>query len=214
MFQLHPSLSFCEADGRHVFLDLEGDRYFFLHGDLAQAWRALLGGEASTSQLEAVKSRNLVVDSGGSSLAPCSAEIAQESLLDDPLHRTPWLGAIGHVLSVARTRRSLRQRGLAKATRRYIQLKGNVARKRVMKDELGTIAATFARLDLLVTTIDQCLPRSLALANHLARLGYWPELVFAVRPTPFRAHCWVECEGFLMNDRHDRVRLYQPIRRL
>lgn len=214
---LHPSLSFCEVQGSHIFLDIERDRYFSLSPSLGASFRALYqGASASPNAVDALKAMAIVVaDASGSPLAPCAPHIATESLIDRP----PLLRAFGPmpglIWSLARTRTRLRRRGLNRLLR---ELSGTRRAAPKVVDNadarLHRIADAFERLALLATTHDQCLVRSFALARYLAREGLGPELVFAVRLSPFKAHCWVECRGFLVNDRIERVHHFMPIPRL
>ena len=213
---LHPPLSFCEVQGRYVFLDLARDRYFCLGGALDCAWRALLANAAKASEIEMLSARGLIAEDAKPAGEPCSTRIAQTSLLEGPsdyptsLRRLLSLG-----WSVIKTRRRLRQKGLGAAVDALQRTKSK-SRPRDHGDRtaLAAIATDFARLDLLTTAHNRCLPRSLALAAFLARRGYWPELVLGVRLGPFRAHCWVECGNAVVNDRLERIRHYTPIRRL
>lgn len=217
---LHPALSYCEIDGRFVFLDLAGDRYFSLEGELAEALRAAAAGRAAESQVDRLRLQGILVDEGGGPIAPCAHGPCTASLLDQaPNSISPWRPG-WHALTTIQTRRRLRREGLARTAERFAR------RKKELRDRpapiaepaaiaaIAAIAADFSRLDLFVTTHDQCLPRSLALGFHLLARGFAPSLVFGVRLGPFRAHCWLECGDRLVNDRYERVRHYRAIRRL
>lgn len=215
MVQLHPSLSFCEVGDRHVFLDLPGDRYFGLADDLEESWRAALRGDATPPQIAMLTRRELVVPSGGAPLQPCPASIPARSALDLPVGERSWTRAFSHLVAVNNMRRRLRRESLAHVVGALVQAKsGGSSRPRTKPSDLAAAAADFARLSLMTTTLDQCLSRSLAVGFHLARTGFEPVLVFGVRLGSFSAHCWIECEGLLINDRFERVGTYQPIRRL
>lgn len=58
---------------------------------------------------------------------------------------------------------------------------------------------------------DACFFRSLLLVGFLCRYGIAPDWTFGVRVSPFRAHCWVSCDGFLLNEDPDVAAGYQPI---
>jgi hypothetical protein len=211
--QLHPDLSFCRIDDRFLFLDLAQDRYFSLGSELGAVFAAMIDGSATPADCAALAQRGLVVASDGTPLAPCPGPAAQRSLLDSPLPSPP----IGLVLDLAwrfaQARTALHRRGLpAMATRLAAERR---PRTRADADVplLASLAA-YERLCLLGGAHDLCLPRALALAIHLARRGFRAEVVFGVQLRPFSAHCWVECDDKLVNDRFDRVRLYTPIRRL
>lgn len=214
MHHLHPSLSFCEVGDKFVFLDLPGDRYFCLDGDLDLNWRAVLSGNANADQIAALKRRDLLVDAGGVPLEPCPSFIPMRSAMDVPVLGRSLVRAARHVLAVARMRRRLRRERLADIVGSFIRAKNGQQGSKRHRADLAIAASDFARLATFTTTLDQCLSRSLAVGFHLARNGFEPSLVFGVRLGSFSAHCWIECQSLLVNDRFDRVGTYQPIRRL
>ena len=78
-------------------------------------------------------------------------------------------------------------------------------------DGIGRVAAAFARADRYLSPLDQCLPRSLALAEALAGLRLAGRLVVGVRLRPFLAHSWVQTDRVVLNDRPDIVRTFVPL---
>lgn len=210
---LHPSLSFCELRGRHVFLDLPGDRYFCLAGELEACWQATLRDEAGPAELSALLSGGILVQTGGAPLLACPTKISQKTALRSAPPSSLLRGLLRY-LAVRNMRHRLRQEPLGQISDELVHTRMTYRPGRSRRRSLAVIAADFARLDLVTTTLNQCLPRSLALAFHLIRSGYRPELVFAVRLGPFHAHCWVECDGLLINDHYERVCDYRPIRRI
>jgi hypothetical protein len=214
VLQLHPSLSYCDVSDRHVFLDLPGDRYFCLDGELDADWRAALRGQATLVQTDRLIARGIVVRAGGTQLAPCPAEIPKLSALDSDATSRSWARAVGGTLGAAWLRRRLQRERLEQVINAFVEAKAGGGRGHRSSADIADIAADFSRLDLFLTTLHQCLSRSLAVGFHLAHRGYRPDLVLAVRLGPFHAHCWIECDGMLVNDRYERVRDFQPIRRL
>lgn len=211
---LHPNLSFCRIGDRFVFLDLAQDRYFCLGGALGDAFAAMLDGSASPAGREALAQRSLVVARHGALLAPCPATTAQGSLLDAPLVRPPIGLTLDLAWRFARTRAYLRGRGLAALARKLAAARARRPPDNTDDERLLASVAAYERLCLLGGAHDLCLPRALALALHLADRAFGAEVVLGVQLRPFSAHCWVECNRKLVNDRFDRVRLYTPIRRL
>lgn len=61
------------------------------------------------------------------------------------------------------------------------------------------------------TARDACMFDSLVLVNFLARFGLFPNWVFGVQDTPFRAHCWVQAERAVFNDTTLHVAEFTPI---
>lgn len=57
-----------------------------------------------------------------------------------------------------------------------------------------------------------CLVDSLALMRFLGPLAAGTTLIFGVKLEPFSAHCWVQLERLLLNDRSDYVERFAPVR--
>lgn len=57
-----------------------------------------------------------------------------------------------------------------------------------------------------------CLTDSLALIRFLGPLAVGTTLIFGVKLEPFAAHCWVQFESLLLNDRSDYVERFAPVR--
>jgi hypothetical protein len=212
--QLHPAISFCAVEERHVFLDLDHDRYFCLGAELEAVWRAFLGGASGPAGAERLAQRGLVVAGHGRAPAACRQTIAETSLLDEPATPPSPARMLALAWELMRMRRALRRQGLGGPAATLGAIRRGETGRCADRSELTAIARDFERLGLILSAHDLCLPRSLALGLHLARSGFAPEVVLGVRLGPFRAHCWVECAGVLVNDRFERVRHYTPIRRL
>ena len=57
-----------------------------------------------------------------------------------------------------------------------------------------------------------CLVDSLALMRFLGPLAVGTTLIFGVKLEPFAAHCWVQFDSLLLNDRSDYVERFVPVR--
>lgn len=78
-----------------------------------------------------------------------------------------------------------------------------------------TLIAVFRRCrPFLYSPRERCLFDSLALITFLQRYGIRPQWVFAVTTNPFGAHCWVEYEGYVLNDTPVHIKSYMPIMRV
>lgn len=215
-FALRSGLSYCHVAGRTVFLDVENDRFFCL-GDAAQATIAAL--EASVSCPNGVAEaaarlagKGLLVERpGANAVAPCtSPQIAQSSLLDRELSPPRWRIAEA-MAGLISARSALKLLGLRRVVRRLERRKQapSAPADPQLVDDTG---AAFHHAALVMTPLDQCVPRSLALANGLVARGAWPEMVIGVRLHPFAAHAWVQLGTDLLNERADVVREFTPVR--
>lgn len=211
---LRQGVSFCEASDRLVFLDIRTDRYFALRPEAETAFRRLAEGTIRTAEspeLRHLLHRGFLVEAAVSPPRPCIPPPApHSSVLDGELPKVPVRALVCAASALARTRLQLRTRGLASVLR---SVSASKARKRrtPSPDTPERVAASFEHSALLTRSHDQCLIRSAAAAIRLASLGAAAELVIGVRVRPFAAHCWIQMNDRLMNDRRDVVRAYTPI---
>jgi len=236
---LKTNISFCDVEGQLVFLDIEADRYFGLSPAAEQSFRGLLAAPASpapASHAPAAPEPALPdpasPDSASSVMAlighaqmlemdapaapmPCPARASgRESLLDRleaSGHRSSAAATIAASLHISSIRAQLRLRSLSSIFARLRRSKSAVRNWRHAPDEALAIIAAFVASARVLRSHDQCLPRSLALAHAFIRTGLRADLFLAVRLRPFAAHCWVEHDGVIANDRAAHVDSYQPI---
>jgi len=213
---LRPGLSFCEASGHLVFLDIEADRYFSLARSAETSFRSLLRGSSGPALDrpvdEFLESGILVDGPDGLPLAPCPRPApVRAALLDRPLRRAPSLAVALALSSFLRARFHLRLAGFATVLNSVTRRKLGPRREASDPAVIEAAAAAFHQCALLVRSHDQCLARSVALANWLAARGEEADLVIGVRVRPFAAHAWVQKDDLLLNESCDGVRGYTPI---
>ncbi|HSI16266.1 MAG TPA: lasso peptide biosynthesis B2 protein [Sphingomonas sp.] len=216
-FRLRAGLSFCLVAGKPIFLDTIEDRYFSLSASSEQSFLALIAGDRGPAILEGVarlaNDRLLEHTSGDARPLPClSPPVARASLLDAP--RPPLdplaLATAGIELAwvTAMLRRGRLHALIEGVKRRKARLVStNPQSGRAMR----VAAAAFARTRYWSSPHDRCLARSIAIARRLIATGCGPDLIIAVQVQPFRAHCWVQHQGLLVNDRFDTVEPFTPI---
>ena len=154
------------------------------------------GGHRHSQPIEVPTPQSALVDIGGISMP----EIRLRDILQfcstvlwalNTLHRHD----VRHVVQRIRLRDLHRQRGSA----------FDFAKAR-------TFISVFNRLRPFVfNRRDACLLYSLALREFLARNGVPVALVFGVQMGPFRAHCWLQHEGLVLNDTPHMVACFTPI---
>ncbi|KEZ21065.1 hypothetical protein CP98_00514 [Sphingobium yanoikuyae] len=226
---LKPHISFCDVEGQLVFLDIEADRYFGLSPAAEQSFRGLLADPASPDPafpalaspdpvspvMALIGHAQLLEMDAPAAPMPCPARASGgESLLDrleGSDHRSNAVATIAASLNILSIRAQLRLRSLASIFARLRRCKSAVRCWRHAPDEALAIVAAFSASGRLLRSHDQCLPRSLALAHAFVRAGLRADLFLAVRLRPFAAHCWVEHDGLIANDRAAHVDSYQPI---
>lgn len=102
-------------------------------------------------------------------------------------------------------------------TRRLAQWFSKAPRQEPMSPgpQLKLAHAVAAQVSLVAAVLPgraMCLEQSLALYTLLRRRGLAPQLVLAVQPYPFVAHCWVEVDGTPINETEARIGHFEPLR--
>jgi hypothetical protein len=213
---LRPGVSFCETSGHLVFLDLESDRYFGLHGPAEAAFRRRAAdtdnadGRAEEEWL--YRSGLLVETPEAVPLCPCvPPPTPVASLLDRKLPTVSWPALAAGVTELLYARLYLRLRGLAATIRTLAAGKAQLVATDGNLGAVAKAASLFRQCALVLRSHDQCLVRSIALTRHLASRGVAADFVIGVRVRPFSAHAWVQQDGLLLNESCDGVRGYTPI---
>lgn len=218
-YALAPGLSFCDADGRRVFLDLGRDRYFCLSEHADQAFAALVEGAgldgATIARLETLRQKGILVAAGGTSPPrPCRAGLFLHAPLDDETPpRTGWPGTLRAAVSVLRAKHDLRRQPLGRLCSDLAAHKARLGQRERAPHpgELAAMAFTFDTSSRIVGALDQCLALSLAIARRGLAQGLRSELVFGVKVRPFQAHAWVVIDHVLISDRSHVVAQFTPI---
>ncbi len=214
-YRLKNGVSFCRVDGRTLFLDLDADRYFCLSPTGERAFSLLVGG-AMLDKDERAALDNLVRDGPLARAATQHAitgcdppALPTRSRLDESV-AVGTLALIGPAVSLMAAPLRLRTKGMAGVIA-WLARRKAIGQDRATSQTTSQVAAAFARLRLVATERNNCLTRSVAVADRLLATGARPDLVIAVKLRPFYAHAWVQCDGWLVNDRHEFVRAYTPI---
>ena len=215
-YQLKQGISFCTVAGRCIFLDVPSDRYFALAEDAEASFLKLVEGRALTkSDLEVLSRLGgtgplTIVDGEQSALATRNAPPAVGSLLDHLPGRSGVSETVRALWHLRSAERSLRRLGLAGALTKVAARKQN-APGGVSQGRVEAVAAGFRAASAFSTKLDQCLPRSLAVAARLLAIGGKPDLIIGVKLQPFQAHCWVQIEGQLVNEWQEVASAFTPI---
>lgn len=215
---LRAGISCCDVAGRLMFLDLEADRYFCLGQRAEAGFRAAMAGSQPPGQWEdalrpLMQCGFLVSTSDDSRPSPCRGPATPEtSLLDSSQSELPVRLRMAALKDLAATYLALRRRSLSAVLGALALQKSRAPGQ----PDLGwtrarEVAAAFEWSSRFVRTHDRCLPRSIAVAQRLARLDIVADLVIGVSLYPFAAHSWVQCGSALVNDRLDGVRHFTPI---
>ena len=217
-YRFRTGLHACDVGGSLVFLDVVADRYFAIDGAARDACLRLVQGRRVTSSdavvIDELRQSGLLQSAEGAATPQlCPTVRPVTSSPRDRLAKTPGLQIIGAALiRYAIAIVDLRFRPL------HVVL-GNVSRSKQMMIGRDTTVATdpaafataFAHLDRVITSLDRCLPRSIALASAMIANGFAPDLVLGVKLRPFEAHCWVQLGGLLVSDDLGTIAPFAPI---
>ena len=213
--QLRDQLSFCDCDGRLVFLDIAADRYFCLGPALEtsfRSWAASPAVDADHRDFSLLRERGLLVR-------------AQEGVLDARAASLP------RATQDLCTERSPRPRDVAEALlaefAASVRLRTRPIAKALPRPDTGTapaelaayvvslraeqIAAAFARSALILGSSGRCLVRAIAAKSVCRRSGLVVDLVLGVRLNPFGAHAWVQHGNSVLVGDYEEARQFTPI---
>ncbi len=213
-YALREGVSYCEIDGSYIFLDARSDRYFMLTGAAVGAFRSFSAAEhLSQSTADLLKQSGIVEDSRTWSCRPEPA-IPQplqqaEAALTGRFRVSQTLRAMH---AVRRARCELLSNGIHRVFQRLTK-SGLIskAEDQGKSERLAQTLRAFEHTRLWIPSADQCLPRTVALVTELTKFGHRANLVIGVRIAPFRAHCWAQSAGDVLNDSAEEVGKFKPI---
>ena len=203
-------LSFGLVDRAPVFMDIAWDRYFRLEPDQECAFLA------SLKKLEG--RRDPITHGLVRGSEPEQWEIEPVPLPPPPKSALPGGHGFGNpnLLEVITAAKLLLAVGRALRSRSIADILESVARRKCNESSAAgdpiARAMAFRNARRLVPIRGNCLADSIALMRWLTAKGDGATLVFGVKLDPFAAHCWVQSQGVLLNDRPERVERFVPIR--
>jgi len=216
-FTLRNGISFCRVGDRIIFLDIVADRYFCLSRSAEHSFLALAEGATpppDDAHVQGLLARGLLMASA-SPQAPAACRpivMPQTSLLDLDLPRPALAGTTSALCCLAATRVRLKMAGLGRTLSWLSTRKSRLPTSRALPEgQIERIMAGFVSAARIASQIDLCLANAIAVASRMIAKGIWPDVVLGVQLGPFSAHCWVQHEGRLVNDRVDMVRTFTPI---
>lgn len=233
-YRLADDVFFCLADNRYVFLDLRSDQYLSLNRPNTDRVIALFSG-SDTAVLREPERRNIrdcdktdrvvqtLIDKGilvptgesGKAVDITTADTPESTLLVEGKNYKPvvrlrhWITFLrASVKASWKLRFYSMKRTVQSVDRRKRRSNNSCA---VEHETLRQLLAIFHRLRPFYARKYLCLFDSLALVEFLAYYRLYPQWVFGVVAEPFGAHCWVQNDQYVLNDRPEYVRGYTPI---
>ena len=215
---LSPAISFCDAGGRHVFLDLVRDRYFCLTADVDQSFKRLVTKQALSYDdhvhLDGLRARRILIpaDHGSSPRACVAPKVTKRALLDEVLPMVSRAQILRAGAALAKARFDLRWRTLhgLLSNLATVKLRTSCAGEVDLRC-LTEIASAFHGLESVIAPLDQCLSLSLATARRALARNMMVTLVLGIKLRPFQAHAWVQAGNVLVSDRLAAITPFTPI---
>jgi Transglutaminase-like superfamily len=217
-YRLSTGIALCRFDDCAIVLDVNADRYWQLGARLAIALEWVAGNVVTVvpeDDCRRLASLGLVTpgqDGERGTVAP-ALPFPQQGLEADEFitaRRARPLFAFRVFWHAGRSRLAVRFRPLA---RNLVQVESRRRRRNDAEPatSLSSLASDFRRYRRLLPWRSVCLADSLAFLELAAHYGHYPRLVFGVTRHPFAAHCWVQEEARVLNDRLDHATLFSPI---
>jgi len=213
---LRKGLHYCEIDRRIYFLDVQYDRYFCLTGSLREAFLAFVASEGIaiiSPPLALLVEKGILVRETPYFDGSCSCQhppSRSEINLNEAASHSRWL-TMQASLSILRAKRILRRYGLQVTLAHAASAANAVNSSEGKPIDVSPICRAFEKSRRYISSLDQCLAHSLALALFLYRREIRPELVLGVSAYPFSAHCWVQLDKAVLNDSVEHVSAFTPI---
>lgn len=202
-------ISFGIVDGDPIFMDLRSDSYFALDPSLAPGFtERLASGGAELCDLR----QAFGLDGEEAEIARADAPQASASLLDTKRRRARLSDVARLFYCLLRAKLSLRFTSIETAL--STACNGELPRKSRGADDAELVIATerFLAARPLVPIKANCLSDSLALLLWLDRRCADVDLVFGAKLHPFAAHCWLQVDALILNDRIETVSAFTPVR--
>jgi hypothetical protein len=236
VFTVAPHVECCLADNHVLLLDLRRGRYLGLSDEAVRklgksvdrlphlpddgptaALAAATDAEAADDILREMLLDGVIVtqtlqrpDPANSDLSPPKRPLVHgyESVdaVVKPLHCARF------ALACARAFVLLRWFSLETLSKRLVRKSRRIPLTSPDDPRLRMLIGVFQRLrPFLYTSHDACLFNSLAIHEFLAMHGLRAQFVIGVAAKPFKAHCWLQIGGTVVNDGPDHVWQYTPI---
>ncbi len=226
-YALSPGTHICRVGESWVFLDEERDRYFCLTGPAADHFSQLTCpqdnadlGSKTIGLANRLIERGLLIatDQNVGAIEPPRLPKPHSSIPRDECNAVTSMRFIElaqfYVQFFRCSRlRNTKHRNLREILKAARQIKIRTQNSHQTRGpEVTQLTRSFqAIVPWAFTEHDACFFRSYLLLRYLAVFGVAADWTFAVRVSPFRAHCWVSVDGLILNEDIHVASGYAPI---
>lgn len=226
---LRKNVSFCNVGDASIFLDIWNNSYKYIGRQQSAQLRSFT---SKTSQHPAIKyeadnpatagiatllQQQLLTENKtvGEPLAPVIRNRPQASIFDSFWERTfNLLSVVSLGISYLKAKSYLKNRNFHSVINHAREMKNAISAsaRRKSTEQVCKDARNFIDIRaLLYSYNNECLLDSYALYQAFLRRRTTVDWVFGVDLCPFRAHCWIEYDGVILNDNQDSVLGLTPI---
>lgn len=215
--RLRDHLTWCDCNGRAIFLDLEADRYFCLPNVQNEAFLRLARCETQSEdskRLASLVERGMLVPRAGAAapLPVATIDAPADDYLREPIARPSPLQVVEALAAEIRAAWMLSARPLKQV---LASASGAVAGATTPgRDPHRTVTAIVAAASacaFVTRSHNRCLVRALAVHSRCGKSGIRAKMVFGVVARPFEAHCWVQLGRAVLVGGFEQARLFTPI---
>jgi hypothetical protein len=209
---LASSVGFCEVGGEPVFLDLSRDRYFGLSGEDRAAFERLRAGEQndSAAMTRLVATGLLRRCDGLTTIEPASTDVPDRDLSAASDGSFSLRMAASAALALRRARRAMRPDRIGETIAKARRQRAAIDTQHLERDA-EAVAVAYAANRWIDAIPQRCLIDALALDHILLSRRLRSQLVFGVRLSPFRAHCWLQTSATVLTGTAAEARNFTPI---
>lgn len=211
MSDIATTVSFGILDGTAVFMDMRSDSYSILDPKDQELLLALVHRNILCSSDERLL-QALELGDAPVKIIQAEAPSPSTSLVERScLPSAAFIDVAAICRLIWSTRSQLRRRHIASVLACISAAHTFANRHNASEHDLLVRAGRFLAARPLVPARGNCLLDSLALLRWLQHWRAQCELIFGVKLNPFAAHCWVQSNGVVLNDRLETVAAFTPV---
>lgn len=219
----------CFTDDGTVILDLKSDQYVALGHSDAQTLAAVICASDTQQMSDTIAWRGSKVvqelinhglltsdAASGKEYQRIALRLTYHTALEQTCDAAPirLRDLVRFIVAALRVRHALHVRSLEFAVNRLRSRKEvfGIHQEHASHETATSMAVrAWSMRPFFFSANKRCLYDSLVLAEYLSYYSLFPQVVFGVATKPFRAHCWVQNDGVILNSDSEDVTQYTPI---
>lgn len=209
-YKLRDGLHFCVSGGRTIFFDIPRDRYFALQPAWDTAFQDLVANRGPMPEVDELERAQILIAIEGDCEPLRPAEIIKATREFRP--EPGWPFARHSAACIIAQFRAVAWLRICRFEAIISRLGGHApVASGSRAADFALLSQAFAATASLRPRQRHCLSSSIAYFLMVHKLGLCAKLVMGVCAQPFSAHCWVQCDDTVLNDRLENIEPFQPI---